>query len=71
MSIHTSIEVSRKQAVEIVTAAMQRDEDLRELASYVLAKYTFYNIYRLDERDNEDEMAAHKLEVGLACGPLK
>ena len=71
MSIHTSIKVSRKQAAAIVATAMTRDEDLKELASYVMAKYTFNNIYGLDDSDNEDEMAAHKLEVGIAVGPLK
>ena len=54
MSIHTSIKVSRKQAAAIVAAAMTRDEDLKELASYIMAKYTFNNVYALDDRDNED-----------------
>ena len=68
MGIHSSVALSRAKAAEIVASAIGNDEDLKELASYILAKYTLFNVYKLDEEDNADAEAEERLALGREHG---
>jgi len=56
MSIYSSRNLTRKKAMEIVSEAMSKDDDLKDMLNVILEKYTFRNCYRLvaDHEPNDD-----------------